>query len=450
MANLQYIGARYVPKIYQNSQDPSVFTWEADTAYEPLVMVGYNSVSYISRKPVPASVGNPYANPEYWCSMGSFNAQVAQYMQLVAQLAEDLDTGLASTLADAKDYTDDEIAPIDARLTAVEGEITGEVVPKLLLVGDSWSAGSGGVPPKGWSYYFESYTGIDCDIITQNGGGFYDVGNNNSDYPGVNYQGAIQLFLTNKSDAEKAAYTGVIYVGGINDRIENYNTVVSAVQSCLNYVKSALPNAEQLVIPVRGTGGPATYRERHTFQAWQDGAGAAGVRVTHNSLYWFYHRSQFEGSSADGYHLNDDGYKLCAKYIEAVYKGADFAYIPYSGGQVYPTYPQDVTPITGHLNAGRTGDGVVTISGKFTIPARAVNAQDELVHDIGAEFTPTDGPMFIPAVFYSNAETPTRFDCIVTLSSAGVLAPRGVYSSYGTDGGTLYVNYSYHVDVPIV
>lgn len=76
MAVRQYIGARYVAKIYVNSQDASSADWESGVAYEPLTMVTYNSSSYISRKDVPASVGNPVDNPSYWAVTGLYNGQI--------------------------------------------------------------------------------------------------------------------------------------------------------------------------------------------------------------------------------------------------------------------------------------------------------------------------------------------------------------------------------------
>ena len=63
MSVRQYIGARYVTKIYENSLDPSSAEWEASINYEPLTMVTYNYGSYLSKKEVPASVGNPADNP---------------------------------------------------------------------------------------------------------------------------------------------------------------------------------------------------------------------------------------------------------------------------------------------------------------------------------------------------------------------------------------------------
>lgn len=82
----QYIGARYVPKFYENQQGDS--TWTAGVAYEPLTIVTYNGNSYTSKKPVPASVGNPSANPAYWVSTGIYNTQVEQLRQEVEDIGQ--------------------------------------------------------------------------------------------------------------------------------------------------------------------------------------------------------------------------------------------------------------------------------------------------------------------------------------------------------------------------
>ena len=77
MATRQYIGARYVTKIYENSLDPSSAEWEAGVNYEPLTMVTYNNGSYLSKKEVAASIGDPASNPSYWTQTGFYNGQIA-------------------------------------------------------------------------------------------------------------------------------------------------------------------------------------------------------------------------------------------------------------------------------------------------------------------------------------------------------------------------------------
>ena len=80
MSVRQYIGARYVTKIYENSLDPSSAEWEAGVTYEPLTLVTYLNSSYLSKKDVPGSVGDPAANPAYWVVTGAYNGQIA-YLQ---------------------------------------------------------------------------------------------------------------------------------------------------------------------------------------------------------------------------------------------------------------------------------------------------------------------------------------------------------------------------------
>lgn len=98
MAVRQYIGARYVLKIYENSQDPQSAEWEAGVSYEPLTMVNYNNSSYISRKDVPGTVGNPVDNPSYWALSGLYNGQIANLQQQVNELTDDV-RGVENTTA---------------------------------------------------------------------------------------------------------------------------------------------------------------------------------------------------------------------------------------------------------------------------------------------------------------------------------------------------------------
>ena len=79
----QYIGARYVPKFYEDSTGSS--EWASGVAYEPLTIVTYNSNSYTSKKTVPATIGAPNLNPDYWVSTGIYNAQIDEYREEVQE-----------------------------------------------------------------------------------------------------------------------------------------------------------------------------------------------------------------------------------------------------------------------------------------------------------------------------------------------------------------------------
>lgn len=90
MAVRQYVGARYVPKFYQNSQNPLSSEWEGNKAYEALTIVQYNNSSYTSKIPVPAGIGNPAGNPTYWVNTGDYNAQIEQYVNEVTDVKNDI------------------------------------------------------------------------------------------------------------------------------------------------------------------------------------------------------------------------------------------------------------------------------------------------------------------------------------------------------------------------
>lgn len=76
MAVTQYIGARYVPLIYQNPDDNSN-NWKQGVAYDPLTIVSYAGGSYTSKTFVPATAANPVDAPEYWVSIGLYSGQTA-------------------------------------------------------------------------------------------------------------------------------------------------------------------------------------------------------------------------------------------------------------------------------------------------------------------------------------------------------------------------------------
>lgn len=84
MATLQYVGARYVPKLFDDGQGG--MEWQANTYYEPLTIVTYNNSSYTSRGPVAASVGNPAENGEYWALTGNFNGVIASFSSRLESL----------------------------------------------------------------------------------------------------------------------------------------------------------------------------------------------------------------------------------------------------------------------------------------------------------------------------------------------------------------------------
>lgn len=94
MATRQYIGARYVPKFYDNPNGTN--DWVKGIPYEALTVVTYAGVMWISKIPVPSNIAEPNLNPEYWlaASMDGISSVVAQ-----------IKTNLDNTMADVETNT---------------------------------------------------------------------------------------------------------------------------------------------------------------------------------------------------------------------------------------------------------------------------------------------------------------------------------------------------------
>lgn len=86
----QYIGARYVPKFFEN-ETTGDSSWLAGVSYEALTIVTYNGNSYTSKKPVPSSVGAPNTNSEYWVETGNYNAQIEEVQENINVVNENIE-----------------------------------------------------------------------------------------------------------------------------------------------------------------------------------------------------------------------------------------------------------------------------------------------------------------------------------------------------------------------
>lgn len=82
MANLQYVGARYVPKFFENPNGSA--EWLSGVPYEALTVVTYLGNSYTSKIPVPAGVD--VTNTKYWVATGIFNEQLDSINEEIATM----------------------------------------------------------------------------------------------------------------------------------------------------------------------------------------------------------------------------------------------------------------------------------------------------------------------------------------------------------------------------
>lgn len=126
-----YIGARYVPILYTNSNGNN--NWVSGVAYEALTIVSYNGASYTSKKRVPTSVGNPADNPAYWVLTGNYNSQIEHIESEISALdgrvgdaednIDDLDTELSTTQGSLA-TTQSDLSALAGRVTTAEGQLS--------------------------------------------------------------------------------------------------------------------------------------------------------------------------------------------------------------------------------------------------------------------------------------------------------------------------------------
>ena len=128
----QYIGARYVPKFFENSSGTS--DWRSNTQYEALTVVTRNGNSYTSKKPVPANIGAPEVAPEYWVATGIYNEQFREYDRKI----DNVITGYKEADIRLKSDVESDIQiEANARATAdagLESQITEEVQSRISAV----------------------------------------------------------------------------------------------------------------------------------------------------------------------------------------------------------------------------------------------------------------------------------------------------------------------------
>ena len=220
MAVTQYIGARYVPKFFDNPSGGS--DWVSGVAYEPLTIVTYLSNSYTSKKPVPATVGDPSRNLDYWAPTGVYNAQVEEYRQLALSLESRVDD-----LETADDTIENSIDIIKSALRD----------RKFVLIGDSY----GMRYDINWMNNFRTALGDNCLYASA-------LSSHGFIAPNHQFLTILNNAINALTAAERETVTDVVVVGGWNDAraIKNGDSVANlqrAINTFCGRVSEAFPNA---------------------------------------------------------------------------------------------------------------------------------------------------------------------------------------------------------------
>ena len=282
MAVRQYIGARYVTKIYENSLDPSSAEWESGVTYEPLTLVTYNNSSYLSKRDVPAAIGDPAANPTYWVVTGAYNGQIAQLQSDVSTLQTDV-TNIEKSLAKRYIFIGDSYGHSSG---TYNGWIDKLVVKMGLTAGDYFDAGVGG-------------------------GGFAVATVANQ------FGTALASIISSMTADDKLSISDVVVLGGANDTGNDVPTLASAINSFIAQVNADLPNAEVHIGMCAGnyTNNFTGVQSGRTRDGYLAGSGYSYI----NNIEYLFHDRTLIG--ADKIHPTDGGYERLANFVFAYLTG---------------------------------------------------------------------------------------------------------------------------------
>ncbi len=375
MAVTQYIGARYVPKIYDNPDD-NTNNWKQGVEYEPLTMVSYAGGSYTSKVPVPASASNPADAPQYWAYMGSSSGQIttntnniSRIQHAIANATEagnicttaraagdyvwidgtlyrctaavavndsyieginispitDMATALDAIQEISSDVSDiqDNILGINSSLNNLDGKISDLETelsdPYTLCIGDSYAEGYDPAGNnRGWpAYLFD--LGVRGETINAGGSGFSLA---TSDTRSPMY--LIQHASLQVADSEVGR---IIICEGYNDLGANANALSIALIDFINYCKSRFVNAK---IYVGMCGYAWTHNENNRYGSQLADTAKAYYRATNLTSAIF--MPQVVGvllgcngmSTADYKHPNEVGNKNIAAAIWAALHGESY------------------------------------------------------------------------------------------------------------------------------
>ena len=238
---LQYVGARYVPKFYQNSQDPDSTLWESNVEYEYMTWVSLsNGNMYLSKDDVPASVGSPVDNPHYWLPAGQFNAYINS---LQSQINDMNDGSVSGSLQNQINTLDTSLGSISDDVDEIERDLYHR---RFLVFGDSYDTYPVGHIVDGISYYNVAFQrlGINYQKITAGGYGFAGIaGSGSGDW--IDLLNAATL--TSPDDV-----TDVMFIGGLNDMDVTEANLHTAIDNIIARCKVLMPNIKRFHIGCAG------------------------------------------------------------------------------------------------------------------------------------------------------------------------------------------------------
>lgn len=406
MATTQYIGARYVPLFYEDTDGGN--QWESGVTYAPLTIVTYNSTSYTSKKNVPSTIGAPPTAPSYWVATSNVPGEVSS----IQTRLDAIETDYAET----------------KYLKTLKG------VP-CLLMGNSWADGTGGTSGRGFPYYMQLFSDCDADIVQQRGGDFIDTANEYADYPNKTAQEALELWAAAQTSDHLEEIKLVVYGGGLNDAGiggDVYALEYAAVEAFIQKARELMPNAQICIVPLPGLDKFANMGEYRLFLAIYHAAVANGAISTPYYSSWFYGRLEYKTSDNNYHHLNDAGYQLCANYILSLLQGWDGKVVlnPFTSMTAGDYVTSGPFPIQKSGNVCTFCTNISHSGGAFTDSDVLLTLNDEEVRPMVDQFVPC-------VIWGGDAEH--RYPGLLQITSSGDIKYRATGTVAPNSSSTIYI-----------
>lgn len=292
--NRQYIGARYVPTFFNNPNGS--WEWAQGFQYEPLTIVKYGDNSFTSKQLVPASIGTPNMNPEYWANTGNYN-------------------GFLNTLQSQLDNVNASINDIEDKL----GILINITSKDTLVITDSY----GTQATSGENNFLNLVLQENKNVMGKAVGG---TGFASKVYIETDFLDTLKSF--NVPDKNKI--TKIIVVGGandgnlINDGRLSESTLTDYITSFLNYALETYPNARVFIGFIggyKGTQRNISYRK--TMNVYHSTADSAQNAV---SIFGDFIIMQNMSFFTDLIHPNEIASRILANMVNKVIKDSVFYY----------------------------------------------------------------------------------------------------------------------------
>lgn len=210
MTTRQYIGARYVPKYFENPDGSN--TWIEGVEYDALTIVNYAGTNYISKKPVPHNIGTPNVNGEYWIVSDSGGGAIDNIQKDVTNLKNDV--------------------------SSIETEIEPLLSKKYILMADSYG-----------TYYNDNnlnYLQQACENAGIDRNDYYDFVQGGASFSNTDAQYNFRSVLERNATqiSNKNEITDIFVFGGVNEWKSTKDEIWNGIASFSQYVKNTFPNAK--------------------------------------------------------------------------------------------------------------------------------------------------------------------------------------------------------------